>query len=231
MFWCSCRFAICFHHNVLSSSFPSRPSCVWVFIPISIVLRWEFSSLCLDYVICVQQFLLCCLCFHACTLLFAFVLVLQVASHFIVLQLFFAFVLRFVEMFCFLWSIICILCFIETLLVLVFSFYWSIFCFGVLTLLKHFSLYWNTSNFDVGVLCFTKSFVTIFFISVFVFHTLLFMLHHLAICSASPSSNALLHSSMFFLPLFVCCCPCLYLFIFLMVFVFFMFVGNGGFAE
>ncbi len=97
-FWCSCRFVIRFHCNVFSSSSPWCSACVWVFISISIMLRWEFPGMCLDYVICAQQilllFMLLCLHFVVCLCYFVHVL------HFIDLQLFFAFFLHFVDALC-----------------------------------------------------------------------------------------------------------------------------------
>ncbi len=44
----------------------------WVFISISIAFKWEFSGLCLDYIIYAQWFLFYCLWFCVCTLLFVF---------------------------------------------------------------------------------------------------------------------------------------------------------------
>jgi hypothetical protein len=134
-FWCSCRFVIRFHYNVFSSSSPWCSTCVWVFISISIMLRWEFPSLCLDYVICAQQILLLFmfLCLHFVVCLCYFVHVLQVVLHFIDWQLFLAFFLHFVNALC--WSVLLFVIyflhfvFCWTFLALVFSLHWSTFCY------------------------------------------------------------------------------------------------------
>jgi len=92
---------------------------------------------------------------------------------------------------------------------------------------------YNIFHFSVHVSCFVKCYATIFFTLVFVFHILLFVFHRLVLCSASPSSNALLHSSMF------SCLRLFFVFICMSLFIHFldgfyflvMFVRNGGFAK
>ncbi len=87
-----------------------------------------------------------------------------------------------------------------------FVFCWNIYCSIVFTLLKYF-LFWCyhsieafialLKHFALWCLCFVKCYVTIFSTLVLMFHTLLFVFHCLVLCSASPSSSALLHLSMF----------------------------------
>jgi hypothetical protein len=48
--------------------------------------------------------------------------------------------LHVVQVLCYLWSTLCILCFVETFFALMFLFYWSTFHFGVFILLKYFLL-------------------------------------------------------------------------------------------
>ncbi len=137
---------------MLSSSSPSHSTCVWAFITISIALKRKFSNLCLDYVICANNFcsVVCAFMFTLCCL----VHVLQVIPYFVVLKFFLhsscAMLKCFVEMFYSLRSTFCVLCSIETLIALAFSLYWNGYCSSILILLKYFLL-WCFHSLEVCV--------------------------------------------------------------------------------